>query len=342
MISSRRPEKLYGWLWSVAGLGLPLAFLANGYAVYSVANPGALPAPQRVVWALEMGWVVSIVVLPFLLLLFPDGRLPSRRWRFLAWAILVVGGIVLVLGPFYPDETTEPVGDPFAASGAVGRAIFAIADAGIVILFLATFISALSLVIRYRRARGLERQQIKWFVYAALLLASGLPMDLLGLDSLLGATLWTLYSSITLIGLCLAVGIAIFRYRLYDIDVIVNRTLVYGALTVSLVLVYFGGVVSLQYVLGTLAGGGSQLAIVASTLAIAALFNPVRRSFQAFIDRVFYRRKYDAVKTLEAFGARLRDETDLETLGDDLVAVTRETMEPAHVSLWLRTPGEPR
>jgi hypothetical protein len=208
--------------------------------------------------------------------------------------------------------------------------------------------SVISLVMRYRRSRGVERQQIKWIAFAASFVGllyliamvcafifpsgawfqagSPLWLDLLGYAALISFTL-----------VPKAIGFAVLRYRLYDIDII-NRTLVYGSLTISLALVYVGLVVSLQYVLRTLAGGDSQLVIVASILAIAALFNPLRRRNQSFIDRRFYRNKYDARKTLEAFSAKLRDETDLGALSNDLVGVVRETMQPSHVSLWLRTP----
>jgi hypothetical protein len=185
-----------------------------------------------------------------------------------------------------------------------------------------------------------ERQQLKWFALAAVLVVSNLVGILLGLDRLLGSALSNVLEAAANTGLYVAVGFAILKHRLYDIDVIINRTLVYGALTLSLVMVYVGCVVSLQYVLRAMTGGNSQLVIVASTLAIAALFNPLRRRIQDFIDRRFYRRKYDAAKTLESFSTRLRDETDLDVLCDDLVGVVRETIEPAHASLWLRPPKE--
>ncbi len=191
-------------------------------------------------------------------------------------------------------------------------------------------------MVRYRGASGIERQQLKWFAFAAVLLGAVPIADLLGLNRVLGNALWALLDTVTLTGLYVAVGIAILRYRLYEIERIINRTLVYGALTALLVAVYVGGVVLLQGTFRALTGQESQLAIVASTLAVAAVFNPLRHRIQAFIDRRFYRRKYDAARTLEAFSAKLRDETDLDALSDDLVGVVRETMQPAHVSLWLR------
>ncbi len=213
--------------------------------------------------------------------------------------------------------------------------------------------SVLSLVMRYRRSRGEEREQIKWIAFAASVVGllyliamvcafifpsgawfqagSPLWLDLLGYAALISFTL-----------VPIAVGFAILRYRVYEIDIIINRTLVYGSLTISLALVYAGSVVSLQYVFRALTGSGSQLVIVSSTLAIAALFNPLRGRIQSFIDRRFYHRKYDAAKTLQEFGARLRDETDLDHLSRDLVGVVRETVQPEHVSLWLREPKEPR
>ena len=201
-------------------------------------------------------------------------------------------------------------------------------------LFASIIISALSLVARYRRASGVERQQLKWLAFAAVLVA----LSLVGQP--LGEALWNLLDAATTTALYVAVGVAILRHRLYDIDVIINRALVYGSLTATLVALYFGGIVLLHRFFVILTGERSTLAVVASTLLIAALFNPLRRRVQGFVDRRFYRSKYDAVKTLEGFSVKLRDETDLDALNDDLVGVVRETVQPAHASLWLRSPTE--
>jgi hypothetical protein len=197
----------------------------------------------------------------------------------------------------------------------------------------------LSLVGRYRRASGVERQQLKWFGLAAAFLAALIIPDLLGADRLLGDAVWNLLFVLAFAALYVGVGIAILRHRLYDIDVIINRTLVYSSLTAMLVGLYFGGVVVLQRVFVALAGQQSTLAVVASTLAIAALFNPLRRRVQTFVDRRFYRRKYDATRTLAAFNSRLREETDLDSLSGEVLGVVRETMQPEHASLWLRPHG---
>jgi hypothetical protein len=204
-------------------------------------------------------------------------------------------------------------------------------------------------VLRFLRSGGEQREQIKWLAFAASILglgifSYGIPASILPVDA--GGTdpLWQnlLEDAVTLsfAGIPVAVGIAILRYRLYDIDLLINRALVYGSLTALLAATYFGGVVGLQAALRALSGQESTLAVVASTLTIAALFNPLLRRVQAFVDRRFYRRKYDAAKTLDAFSAKLRDETDLETLNSELVGVVRKTMQPAHTSLWLRTPAE--
>jgi hypothetical protein len=184
-----------------------------------------------------------------------------------------------------------------------------------------------------------ERQQLKWFGLAAAFLAALIIPDLLGADRLLGDAVWNLLFVLAFAALYVGVGIAILRHRLYDIDVIINRTLVYSSLTAMLVGLYFGGVVVLQRVFVALAGQQSTLAVVASTLAIAALFNPLRRRVQTFVDRRFYRRKYDATRTLAAFNSRLREETDLDSLSGEVLGVVRETMQPEHASLWLRPHG---
>jgi hypothetical protein len=325
LIASRRPENPYGWLWLALGLSLTLIEVSESYAAYSLlVEPGSLPSPRVANGMLEgLAWVVAITLLPFLLLLFPTGRLPSRRWRPLASIVLVAGAMGVTLGSFLGEDSLLLV-------------------AVVMVIVATSILSALSLVVRYRGADGVERQQLKWFALAAALLVAGPIADMLGLDRVLGTSWWDLLGSVSLMGLYVAVGIAILRYRLYDIDIIINRTLVYGPLTAMLVVVYLGGVVSMQYIFRALTEQRSQIAIVASTLVIAALFNPLRRRVQAFVDQRFYRRKYNARKTLEAFSVKLRDETDLQTLKNDLVGVVRETMQPAHVSLWLRPETPPK
>ncbi len=200
--------------------------------------------------------------------------------------------------------------------------------------------SAISVIVRARRAGRVERQQIKWLAYGGAVVVGAIFVG--GGIGVWNATLGIAVISLALLGLPIFTGIAIVRYRLYDIDILINRTLVYGSLTATLVATYFGGIVVLQRVFVVLTGEKSTLAVVASTLLIAALFNPLRRRIQSFIDRRFYRRKYDAAKTLETFSAKLRDETNLEALNNELVGVVRETMQPAHVSLWLRPDTPPK
>ena len=324
LIASRRPRNPYGWLWLGFGFGLALQLRGESYAAYAlVVEPGSLPDPRTVSHLLALGGALALTLAPFLLLLFPSGRLPSRRWRPLSWIAAISGGTLFVLILLFgnPDQ--------------VGGAITAVTVAVVAALFAAIGISALSLVVRYRRASGVERQQLKWFALAAVLIASSFA------GQLLGEALWNLLDALTTTALYVAVGVAILRHRLYDIDLIINRTLVYGPLTAMLALVYVGGVAGLQAAFRTISGQESTLAIVASTLVIAALFSPLRRRVQGFVDRRFYRRKYDAAKTLEAFGSRLREETDLKALSGDLVGVASRTVQPAHVSLWLRPEAEP-
>jgi hypothetical protein len=331
LIASRLPRNPYGWLWLGFGLGLAFQSLAQSYGAYGlVVEPGSLAAPKTISHVLQLGGQVALTLAPLLMLLFPTGRLPSRRWRPLAWTSTTAGAVLLFLVLLFDDPDQ------------VGGVISTVTVAVVSVIFTALLLSALSIVIRYRRTSGAERQQLKWFALAAVLIGVVTVGHLLLLDLLLPEAFLNLLDATTITCLYVAVGIAILRYRLYDIDLIINRTLVYGSLTATLVLFYFGSVVGLQYILRTLTGQESQLAIVVSTLAIAALFNPLHRRIQASIDRLFYRRKYDAAKTLEEFSAKLRDETDLEALNSDLLRVVQNTMQPEHITLWLRKPKEPR
>src|SRR5215218_11000106 len=276
-------------------------------------------------WLQGWFWMLFIGLIVFLLLLFPTGRLPSSRWRPFAWvSVTVISAGVIWSSIISPDVGFNAPPSPVQLS-----------------VLLLGGVAAASLVVRRRGARGVERQQIKWLLYVGPLffIAAGLHVGFYYFW--LTERSWGLWASYLLVAVgglsgLIAIGVAILRYRLYEIDLIINRTLVYGSLTAILVALYFVCIVVLQRVFVLLTGQKSTLAVVASTLVIAALFNPLRRRIQAFIDRRFYRRKYDARKTLEAFSAQLRDETDLEALSDDLLGVVRETMQPAHVSLWLR------
>ncbi len=340
LISSRLPANPIGWICLTIGLILALEAVADGYHVYALQTRPGLPGGEYMAWLGNWLWAPAIFLTgTFLVLLFPDGRLPSRRWRVVAWssvAALILIGVTYAFVPGRLDEApnvTNPLG--IESVGSILRFVYA----WDLLLLLPCFAaSALSMVLRFRRSTGEVRQQIKWFAAAAVLQAMAFSFYISFYFVLPSEVIEDLVA-LTIAGLPVAVGIAILRYRLYDIDVVINRALVYGSLTATLVLVYVGSVISLQYVFRLLTGGGSQLVIVASTLAIAALFNPLRRRIQAFVDRRFYRRKYDAKKTLEEFGARLRDETDLEALGDDLVAVARRSMQPAYAGLWLKAPA---
>jgi hypothetical protein len=325
LIASRRPRNPYGWVWLGFGLGLTLQQLATSYAAYArVVEPGSLVAPQTISHVLGLGGPLALSFAPFLLLLFPTGRLPSRRWRPLAWISSLSGAGLVLLNLIFRRPDT------------VGGVITATTVVVVSLIFVTIFLSGLSLVVRYHRASGVERQQLKWVALAAVLTSLFTVAQLSWLDQVLNDLLWNVLETAQQIVLYAAVGVAILRHRLYDVDVVINRALVYASLTATLIAVYLGGVVLLQRLLVALTGQESTLAIVASTLVIAALFNPLRRRIQSFIDRRFYRRKYDARKTLETFSARLREETDLQALNGELTRVVRETMQPAHVSLWLR------
>ena len=341
VVASRRPANLVGWLFLFGALLFTLPTLADEYAVYGILMaPAAMPLAYAAAWysnATEfIGPVLIFVLIP---LYFPTGRPVSRRWNIVAWLALGVLPVATIMSAFSPGEaiTSTGIQNPLGI-----EAMRPIEDAFDPVFFAwfigLIFASAASLVVRFWRSRGVERQQIKWFTFAAAFIpiwfVTNRPVEAAF------PILFQFMDSLVIAAVPVAAGIAILRYRLYDIDIIINRTLVYGALTLSLVLVYFGCVVGLQYVFRGVIGSDSQLAIVASTLAIAALFNPLRRLIQTFIDRRFYRKKYDARETLEAFGKRLRDETDLDALSGDLASVVNETVQPAHVSLWLREPEE--
>jgi hypothetical protein len=338
VILPHRPNNPVGWLFCLVGLLAGARHFASEYAIYNLlAAPGSLPGGEALAWVSAWAWIPNVGLMVFWGLLFPEGQMLSSRWRWFAWLsvlLFLVGTILEAISPG-PLAGHGPIQNPVGIEGM--RNVVSQVHA---LIWLLVLVTAVSVLIRFRRARGVERQQLKWFTYTAAVAAGGGTLAYIGSEAISVHWLWLMGFILMLVGfvsLPISMGIAILRYRLYEIDLIINRTLVYGSLTAILAFVYFGSVTLLQSLLSLLTGQGSTLAIVVSTLAIAALFNPLRRRIQGFIDRRFYRRKYDAAKTLEVFGARLRDETDLEKLCEDLGEVVDETMQPAHLSVILRS-----
>jgi hypothetical protein len=341
IVASRLPESPIGWLFCAIAFIFGVSHFSAEYAAYALLVPSrSLPAGETFAWLTSWVWVFGLGLIVFLDLLFPNGRLPSARWRWFARFTAIVLLPAAILGALSPGLIlSSTLINPLGIEGLpnASRAIEAFMYALVVV-------GASSMLARLRHAGRIERQQVKWFAYATAVAISGVILKNTVYPAVGVTWVWWVGLVLTTVGVVsspVAMGIAIFRYRLYDIDMIINRTLVYGSLTTVLAAVYLGGVVLLQYAFRALTGEGSQLAVVASTLIIAALFIPLRRRIQGFIDRRFYRRKYDARQTLEAFSAKLRNQTDLDALSDDLVGVVRETMQPAHVSLWLRPDTAP-
>jgi hypothetical protein len=352
VIVAHQPRNRIGWLCCTVGLLVGPAFLAQDYAWYALVHrPGSLPGGLAMAWLGQWPAIVAYgLVVTFLLLLFPSGRLVSPRWRIVAWAAAAdLAGLWIwiafapgPLGAAGLDTVPNPLGIQWP--GPPPRLLAAILSQALELLIALSapliLLSAASMVVRFRRARGVERQQLKWFTYAPLVgvliwLVSSVPALMSEAPSVVVLLRVYVAGAIVSVGIPLAIGIAVLRYRLYDIDRLINRTLVYGVLTALLVAVYAAGVFVLGQLLNPV-GGQSELAVAVSTLAVAALFQPARRRIQAGVDRRFNRPRYDATNSVAAFSTRLRDEIDLDTLSAELLAVVDQTMEPTRVSLWLR------
>lgn len=334
LVASRHPSNPIGWILcsftAIQGVSLVL----EGYTEYYLSSGGgSLRVAEAAAWVNNWSYVSAFLTVTLVLLLFPDGHLPSRRWAPALWCCLVgnalfAAGVALDTGPLheYP-EIVNPLGVSHRLASVIG-------PIGITLTLIALFASAGSVIVRFRRSTGVERQQIKWLAVASVIAAAAM----LGAAAIGFAGSDNLANAVIVLGiLCIpvAIGVAMLRYRLYDIDRVISKTLVYGSLTVVLGASYVGLVLAGQALFSAFAGG-SNLAIAVSTLAVAALFLPARSRVQRFVDRRFYRRRYDAQKALEAFGTRLREQIDLGTLSGDLRTAVDETMQPAHVSLWLR------
>ena len=335
-----------GWVFLAVGAVVSLRVAAAQYAEYSLlTRSGSLPEGAAA-WALgESVAPLMFALIGLALLLFPDGRLPSHRWRKVPWILgaAAVCGLAGILrpGPFIDAEDFEAFKNPLGV-GSNPEPFEALTGLGWLLVAGGIFACGFAMVRRMRRARGIERLQLKWIAFAASLFAVGFVLiSITFFAGLSGTTIDPVRNALLGLGFCaipVAAGIAILRHRLYDIDVVINRTLVYGALTAMLAGTYLGSVLVLQLALSGLTEG-SGLAVAGSTLAVAGLFRPARARIQEGVDRRFYRHRYDAARTLERFGAHLRDEVDLDALGTELRLVVGETMQPASVSLWLADPA---
>jgi hypothetical protein len=344
LVAARRPRNPIGWLLLSSAALISIFFFGDAYASYSLElGHGPLPLDRFMAWLTLWVAVPGFGAFIFVFLLFPDGRLLSPRWRWLVW-LGIVGLCAVVLGLAIrpgPIDSVPNLDNPFGIQEAEGLARFLTEGPGGLLDGAVVLASVLSLILRVRRSRGTQRQQMRWFVFSVVMFVvvfgaaqmlwavveepeSGGPANTFGFAAIM----------LSLIFIPVSMGIGILRHRLYDIDTVVNKTLVYGGLTAVLALAYLGIVVAIQNVIP--GANDSDLTIAGSTLAVAALFRPLRARMQGFIDRRFYRRKYDAQRTLETFSSRLREDVDLDHLSADLLGVVHNTMQPAHASLWLR------
>jgi hypothetical protein len=337
VIVARRPANVIGWLFSAIGLLTATGTLALDYAEYAyVTRPGSLPGALLAAWY-QWWWLpMFALILVFTPLLFPTGRLLSARWRPVAVAAAAATAAIAVGGALEP--TLKLQNEDFTVRNPIGLTVVPDEEAGLLgavlfgVLACCAVAALVSLVLRFRRSRGVERQQLKWFTYAAAL---AILFQAVPTPQPQGAVRDVLFG-LTVAFIPIAAGIAVLRYRLYDIDRLINRTLVYGLLTASLGLGYAGMVLVSGQLFGGVSGEPPSWAVAGVTLAVAALFQPARRRIQAVVDRRFNRRKYNSAQTIQAFSTRLRDQIDLDTLSTELLAVVDQTMEPTRVSVWLR------
>jgi hypothetical protein len=333
VLASRRPRHPVGWLLLAFALALTASGVTAAYAAYGLlARPGALPAARVVGRYYPTTAPMALALLGLVLLLTPTGSLPSPRWRWWAWVTAATPVVLLLVVPLAPGRF-EPrllMGNSPFNGYALGGVLLVVNQVALAVTSLAVVVAGGSLVVRFRRARGIERQQLRWVALAAALMALAALVVLAAVA--LGTPVVDWAAAVCVVALPVAVGAAILRYRLYDLDRIISRTLAYGLLTVLLGSAYAGVVLGL----GRLLPQGSSLVVAGATLAVAAVFQPARRRVQTVVDRRFNRRHYDAAQTIEAFSARLRDEIDLDTLSAELLAVVDQTMQPTRASLWLR------
>jgi hypothetical protein len=340
LVASRRPRHPVGWLLLGVSLAVAVNVLVEPYVKYGLlVRPRSLPAARHLVGVVYSTFIVALSCAGFVLLLTPTGSLPSPRWRW--WArvaaaapVLTVVGFAVQPDPMAPDYLGNPLAVP-----ALAPALLVAGLAGALVVLVALLAGAGSLVLRFRRARGVERLQLRWLALAGacasvVLLLTGLVAGLLGKDAVVLASL-----TLCLALLPLATGAAILRYRLYDLDRIISRTVAYGLLTVVLGLAYAGAVLVAGQLFGGIGDQPPSWAVAGATLALAAMFQPARRRVQQVVDRRFNRRRYDAAQTVEAFAVRLRDQVDLDALNAELLGVVAQTMQPTRASLWLRQPA---
>jgi hypothetical protein len=337
LIVARQPRQPIGWILCALAATIALTFFANEYAIYGlITNPGAVPGAAALAWFTTWAFAIPLGLLATLLLLFPTGRPASPRWRWWLW-VAGIGNLLFILAhlSYWPLRGAGllrlDISDPAGLPGV----LYTIgATAGPV----AVVAAGVSVLVRFRRAQGAERQQLKWLLYTVLTAILGYPllivvMTALGYSSELAGDVSV---SLLVAPIPLAIGLAILRFRLYDIDRLINRTLVYALLTALLGAIYAGTVLVLGQVFGGVGRDPPSWAVAGATLAVAALFQPARRRIQQVVDRRFNRRKYNAAKTVEAFSAHLRDEVDLDALSAELLVVVDQTIQPTRASLWLR------